>query len=551
MSAELHLLINIAMAIVIALAGGLVAHALRQSVIVGYLLAGMIIGPFTPGFNGDREEIAALAEVGVIFLMFALGIEFSPGELARVKGLALGGTTAQVLLTIGAGVGLFAALGRPLTEGLFFGGIIAMSSTMVILKALLDRGEVASGHGRALLGVLIVQDLAAVVLIVLLPRLAGGGGGALGDLALTLAKALAFIGAVLFLGARVVPGLMARIERLHSAELFLLTAVTLALGAAAASAFLGLSPALGAFLGGLLLGETEFEHRVIAEVVPMRNLFATLFFVSVGMLIDPAFIWHNLPAVVGLALFIMAAKALATAVAVAPFRLGGEVTAFTALGMIQIGEFSYVLARAGREAGAIPPYLNSLILTSSLVTIVLTPGAFWLAPRLGRALAAAPLLGRLLAPALDTPAAPAGGHAVVVGYGRVGRQVADGLRAAGVPLAVIEADLRLVRELAAAGVPAIYGDAASGNVLEAAYPARARLIVVALPEDGATRAVVREARRANPGAPILARLGRAEDDAALRAAGATTLVAPEQAGAALLLEESRRALGLAGLPVAP
>lgn len=403
MSPEVHLILNVAVAVAIALVGGLLAHRLRQSVIVGYLLAGVVIGPFTPGFIADRDQIAALAEVGVIFLMFALGIEFSLRELARVKGVALLGTTVQVFLTIAAGLGLGLALGWPPARGLFFGGVIAISSTMVILKTLIERGEVGSPHGRTLLGMLIVQDLAVVVLIVLLPKLAAGGDTAILDLSLTLARALGFIAVTLLLGARVVPRAMRRVERLASPELFLLTAVALALGTATLSALLGLSPALGAFMGGLLLAETEFDHRVIAEVVPMRNLFATLFFVSVGMLIDPAFVAANLGAVIGLGLFIAVAKALLTVVAILPFRLGAVTTAFTGLGMLQIGEFSYVLAGAGRAAGAIPDELNNLILTSSLVTIILTPLAFRLAPVVGRALSRP---AALAAPArLTTPEA--------------------------------------------------------------------------------------------------------------------------------------------------
>jgi CPA2 family monovalent cation:H+ antiporter-2 len=376
MPTELHLILNVAVAVGVALVGGLLAHALRQPVIVGYLLAGVAIGPFTPGFVGDREQIAALAEVGVIFLMFALGIEFSLGELARVRNVAVGGTTLQVLLTLGAGLVLGLVLGWPFGQALFFGGVIAISSTMVILKTLLERDEVAAPHGRVLLGMLIVQDLAAVLLIVVLPRLAGGSAVDVVDLGLTLGKAGAFIGATLFLGARVVPRLMRRVEALGSAELFLLTAVSLALGTATLSALLGLSAALGAFLGGLLLTETEFDERVVAEVVPMRNLFATLFFVSVGMLIDPAFVMANLAAVIGLSAFIVVAKAVLAGLAVLPFRLRARTVAFTGLGLVQIGEFSYVLAQAGHGAGIISDDLNSLILAASVVTIVLTPLAF-------------------------------------------------------------------------------------------------------------------------------------------------------------------------------
>ena len=231
MSAGFPLILDVAIAVAVALIGGLIAHRLHQSVIVGYLLAGVVLGLFTPSLVGNREQIAALAEIGVIFLMFALGIEFSLKELARVRTVALIGTALQIVLLIAAGLLLGVALGWSLGQSLFFGGIISISSTMVILKMLLERGEVASNHGRVLLGMLIVQDLAAVVLVALLPRVVSGSGAHPLDLLIILVKALAFIAVVLFLGVRVVPLFMARVERLHSPELFLLTAVTLALGA--------------------------------------------------------------------------------------------------------------------------------------------------------------------------------------------------------------------------------------------------------------------------------------------------------------------------------
>jgi CPA2 family monovalent cation:H+ antiporter-2 len=545
MSAEFHLILNVAIAVTVALIGGLIAHRLHQSVIVGYLLAGIVLGPFTPGFVGDREQIASLAEIGVVFLMFALGIEFSLKELARVRNVALLGTAIQILLLIGAGVVLGVVLGWPPAQSLFFGGIISISSTMVILKTLLDRGEVASNHGRVLLGMLIVQDLAVVVLIALLPRLASGSGTNPLDLLLILVKAVAFIAVVLFLGTRVVPRFMARIERLRSPELFLLTAVALALGTATISALLGLSAALGAFLGGLLLTETEFDHRVFAEVVPMRNLFATLFFVSVGMLIDPGFIMTHLPAVLGLTVFIVAAKALLTMGAILPFNLGGKTAVFASLGMIQIGEFSYVLASTGRTSGAISTELNSLVLASSVLTILLTPAAFLVAPRVARILERAPGLGQLF---LAHPTLLAGDeealrdHAIVVGYGRVGSYVAQGLRESGLPILVIEEDMHLVQQLRSEDVPVVYGDASHESVLGAAHPERAQLVVVALPDAGATRVVVRTARRANASAPILARIAREEDEETLKRIGVTQVIAPERAGAQLLLESCLHAV---------
>lgn len=546
MSHELQLIVSITVAVATALVGGLLAHALRQSPIVGYLAAGIAIGPFTPGFVGDRANIAALAEIGVIFLMFALGIEFSLRDLAHIKRPAILGTLLQVTLLIVLGIGFGAALGWPVLQGFVFGCVIAVSSTMVILKTLMHRDEVNSSQGRLLLGMLIVQDLAVVVLILLLPKLAENSGGVAFELSWVALKALAFIGVTILLGTRVVPPLMARVGQLRSPELFLLTAVALGLGTAMVSALLGLSPALGAFMAGLLLTETEFEHRVIAELIPMRDLFATLFFVSIGMLIDVHFLLGHLPAVLGLALFIMLAKASVTAVSLLPFRIGGKTIAFTALGMIPIGEFNFVLAQVGQAAGAIPTELYNLILSSSLITILLTPGAFWIAPRVDRALSRLPLLGRLWNAAAPAPQ-PVGGmqdHAIVVGYGRVGRRMARGLRQAGLPVLVIEQDLTLFREITERGTTAIYGDASRETVLAAAHPETARVIVVALPDFGATRAVVQRARRANPDTLIVARAQRTENDVKLREAGATAIVVPEIAGSIMLLEETLILLGL-------
>lgn len=546
MSHELQLIFGITVAISIAWVGGLIAHHLRQSPIIGYLVAGMAIGPFTPGFVASSNQITVFAEVGVIFLMFALGIEFSLKELARIKFPAIVGTTLQLLLIMAGGTALGSVLGWPLMQSVFFGGIISISSTMVILKNLMNRGEMRSNHGNLLLGMLIVQDLAVVVMILLLPQLAKGSENAAVDLTLMLVKAVLFIGVTLVAGSRVVPRVMTRIAQLQSPELFLLTAVVLALGTASASAYLGLSPALGAFMAGLMLTETEFDHRVIAELIPMRDLFATLFFVSVGMLIDVRFMVTHLPVVLGLAAFIVLLKMSATGLALLPFRLGSKTTAFTAMGMIPIGEFNFVLAQTGRAAGVIPVDLYNIILSSSLFTIILTPLAFWGAPRAAKVIEALPFLGPLLKPKeftehqhLDIE-----GHAIVIGYGRVGKRMARGLRQAKLKVIVIEQDLNVVRELESRGLSAVYGDASYENVLQAAHPATARVIIIALPDFGATRAVVHRARTANPDVTIIARAQRAENDVKLREAGATTVVVPEIAGALMLLEETLLLLGL-------
>ena len=545
MNHELQIILGITVAVATALVGGLVAHRLKLSPIVGYLLAGIVVGPFTGGFTSDREQIAVLAEVGVIFLMFALGIEFSLKELARIRNAAVFGTSLQLALIIALGFGFGRVLGWTWQQSLFFGGVIAVSSTMVILKTLLGRGEVNSTHGRLLLAMLIVQDLAVVVLILLLPRVVQGNSDALA-VAFLLAKAALFIGANLFLGEFVVPKLMAHVAELRSPELFLLCAVVLALGTATVSALLGLSPALGAFMGGLMLTETEFDHRVVSEMVPMRDLFATLFFVSVGMLINVRFVLQNAPMVVGMAVFIMLAKIVATSFALIWFRVGGKTLAFASLGMISIGEFNYVLAHVGLREKIITDDLYNLILTSSLLTIIFTPLAFYIAPRVGRALTGVSWLHRVLEARLETKIETDAlqNHAIVVGYGRVGKRMTRGLRQAGLKVIVIDQELNLVRELTDAGQRAILGDASYESVLATANPENARVIVVALPDFGATRAVVHRARRMNENVLIVARAQRTEDDAKLRDAGATAVVVPEIAGSLMLLDETLTLMNL-------
>jgi len=552
MSHEIPLVLNVAVALAIAVAGGFLASWLRQSPIFGYLLAGVAIGPFTPGFVGNREQIALLADVGVIFLMFGLGVAFSLKDLARVRAIATVGTSVQVVLTILGGALAGVVMSWGMLSGTVFGIALAASSSMVILKTLLDRGEIASSHGRLLLSMAIVQDLIIVVLIVVLPQLVSAQTGATPmevarDVGITLLKASVFIGVSLAIGLRAVPFLMGHVSRLRSSELFIVTAAVLALGAASVSTLLGLSPALGAFVAGLLLSESEFDHRVISEVVPVRDLFATLFFVSVGMLIDLSFIVANWPAVLAVAAFTVLLKLVATAIGIVPFRLTARTAAFTALGMIPVGELNFVLAQIGLQTQALSPQLYNLILTSALVTIVLTPSAFAFAPRLGEFM----LRNHWLRRWFDTRTGASGegaqleAHAIVIGYGRVGQSVARGLRDAGISVAVIDSRLSRVRDGVADGLPAIYGNAFSPTVLEAAHVANARLAVVALPDFAPARAAINQLRQLNPAVVIAARAEQSVNEPALRAAGAHLVIVPELAGATALLHGALDMLGAA------
>jgi CPA2 family monovalent cation:H+ antiporter-2 len=542
MNHEIPLVLNVAVALAIAVAGGFAASALRQSPILGYLLAGVLIGPFTPGFVGDQSQIAALADVGVIFLMFGLGVAFSLKDLARVRALATVGTVVQVLLTIAGGIVASLAVGASAMQGFVFGAVLAASSSMVILKTLLDRGEIASAHGRLLLSMAIVQDLIIVVLIVVVPKLSAIQQGlplqgVAIDIGLTIFKALIFIAVSLAVGLRLVPWIMGHVTRMRSSELFIVMAAVLALGAASVSALLGLSAALGAFVAGLLLSESEFDHRVISEVVPVRDLFATLFFVSIGMLIDLSFIldhWHQ---VLGVALFTLVLKAAATFIGVVPFRVTARTAAFTTLGMVSLGELNFVLAQAGLQSGGLSAELYNLVLTSALVTIVLTPAAFNAAPALAELL----VRRRSLRTWFDTRTGASGesaaleSHAIVIGYGRVGQSVAKGLREAGMTVAVIDSRLSRVRDGVADGLQSVYGSAFSQVVLEASHVDTARLAVVALPDFAPARAAIQQIRMLNPSIVIAARAEQSDNEEALRRAGADLVIVPELAGATALL----------------
>lgn len=551
MGQHIPIVLNVAVALAIAVAGGFAASWLRQSPILGYLLAGVLIGPFTPGFVGNREQIALLAEVGVIFLMFGLGVAFSLKDLARVRAIATFGTIIQVILTIAGGVAAGVLLDWGFMQGLFFGAALAASSSMVILKTLLDRGEIASGHGRLLLSMAIVQDLIVVVLVVVLPQLMSLQAGlpaldVARDVGLTVLKSALFIGVSLAIGLRLVPWIMGHVIRMRSSELFIVTAAVLALGAASVSTLLGLSPALGAFLAGLLLSESEFDHRVIAEVVPVRDLFATLFFVSVGMLIDVRFIVDQWPLVLLTAAFVLLLKTIATFLGVVPFRITARIAAFTTLGMVPVGELNFVLAQVGLQQNLLSADVYNLILTSSLVTIVVTPAAFKFAPHLAEWFARTPGLRN----SFDTGTGAVGesalleSHAIVIGYGRVGQSVARGLRDAGLHVAVIDSRLSRVRGGVADGLPSIYGNAFSRTVLEAAHIGNARLVVVALPDFGPARNSIQQIRALNPGIVIAARAEHSTNEAALRTAGAHLVIVPELAGATALLHGALDMLSL-------
>lgn len=545
MVATLPLLLNVSIALAVAVGCGVIAYRLSLSPIVGYLAAGILIGPFTPGFVADRGQIAVLADVGVVFLMFALGVAFSLRELARIGAVAIGGTVIQVVLTIAGGWWVGTWFGWPPLESFFFGAILAASSSMVILKTLIDRGEEASSHGRLLLSMSIVQDLLVVLLIVTLPDIAARAGAAdpaalARDVALTLLKAAVFIGVAVLFGLKVAPRVLAFFARQGAPEHFTAVAATLALGVSSLCAWFGLSAALGAFLAGLMLSESEYDQRLTAEVVPIRDLLTMLFFVFVGMMIDVGFLLRHWPAVLGVAAAMIVIKSLATFGGLAPYRVAPRTLATTSLAMIPVGELNYLLAHNSLEVGAISGALYNTVLAASALTILLTPPALHYGERVGGWLGRLPIPGHGALPAgpIDNREQRFSSHAVVIGYGRVGHTVAAGLRAHGMPVTIVDQRIDLVREAQAAGFAAVHGDASLVVTLASANVELARLVVVALPAHAATRTAVRNARDLNGRCTIVARAQRSEHRADLEAAGADDVIAPEVLGAEAVLERA-------------
>lgn len=532
---DLPLLLNIAAALVAAFAGGLLARRIGLPTIVGYLLAGMAIGPFTPGFVGDVETISQLAELGVIFLMFGVGLHFSFRDLWEVRTVAVPGATALMLIASAAGFGLSQLWGWPIPAGLVLGLAISIASTVVLLRGLMDNGLLNTSHGRLAVGWLVLEDLATVLILVLLPSIvtAGGGGGWL-SAGGALLKAGVFVALMMFGGARLAPWLLMRIIHTRSRELFILAVVAVALGVAVGSAELfGVSLALGAFLGGVILGESTFSHQVGDEVLPFRETFAVLFFVSVGMLVNVNYLLANAGQVLVLTLLIVIGKVLISGMLGMLFPIPARTVLVVAAGLSQIGEFSFIVGQAGVRLGVMTQDQYSLILAGALLSIMINPLMFRAIPYAERVLQRMPALWQLLDRHGPSPPAPADSlsdHVVVVGYGRVGRHIVRVLGHLGVPRLVVEVDAARAAEFEREGVPTLYGDASNSEVLDHAGLSRARVLVVTLPDEAATEMVVAAGRRLAPNLPIIARAATEKGVRRIAALGAQDVIHPELEG---------------------
>ncbi len=535
---------DIILLVVVAFGCGLLLQRLGLPLILGYILAGVILGPHTGGLTvANIPDIERLADIGVALLLFGLGLEFSLKDLRPVRAIALVGTPIQMLLCIGLGVALGPLLDLGWRESLWLGALISLSSTMVLLKTLMSQGWIGTLSSKVMIGILIVQDLAVVPLLIILPRLADPAFG-LPVLGFAAVKAAAFLAAMVLLGTRLLPRLLAHIAKLGSRELFLLAITAIGLGIGYATHALGLSFAFGAFVAGIVLSESDFGHQALSDIIPVRDLFGLLFFASVGMLLDPAFLAAHLREVALLVVAVSIGKGLIFAGLARAFRYGNVIPLAVALGLFQVGEFAFVLARVGVQTGSIGGELFSVVLSVAILTMVATPLVSGQTARLyalrKRWFRHEPL------ETLNLPDEGLGNHVVIVGGGRVGSQIARVLHRLGLPQVIVELDHRRVEECRGAGLPVIYGDASQELVLEAAAVERARLLVVTTPGMVAARATVVAARRRNPALAVVARASDPGFLPVFRELGVTEVVLPEfEAG----LEMTREALLHLRVPV--
>src|SRR5687768_10098690 len=537
---------DLVLVVLAGLAGGLVAHRLGQPLLIGYILGGVIVGPHIPGPSvSNIHNVELLAEIGVALLLFALGLELRFADLLPVRKLALLGGPIQILLTSAMGFAFFeAVLGWERSPSLWMGAMISLSSTMVVLKTLMAQGRTSSLSGRAMIGLLVVQDLAVVPMLIALPRL-GDIDRALPALGLALLEATLFLAAMFLVGTRVMPFLLKRIVRWGSRELFLISVVALGVGIGYGTYLFGLSFAFGSFVAGMVLGESEFSHQALGEIIPLRDVFGLVFFASAGMLLDPSYLLESPLLVVAAVVFVVVVKAGVTGGLTRAFGYGGPVPWVVGLGLAQVGEFSFLLARTGVGTGALTDEQYGMALTMTLVTMMLSPSL----ARLADALYAGWTRLRHSAVRLETFNLPAdlGGHVVVVGYGRSGRAAATVMRQVDVPFVVVEIDHVLAESARDAGLSMVWGDSSHIEVLEAAGIRQARLMLVAISDAVSARVTIEKSRAVNTELRIVARALYPEQLAELANLGVYEAVQPEmEAG----LEMVRQVLSHYGKSVA-
>jgi CPA2 family monovalent cation:H+ antiporter-2 len=503
---------------------------LRLPTIVGFMITGVLIGPHGLGLIRDVEAIEVLAEIGVALLLFTIGLEFSLRRLLDMKRLVLLGGGLQVTFTTLVVTGVAYLLGRPVSEAVFFGFLFALSSTAIVLKSYIDRAEIDAPHGRAGVGILLFQDLSIVPMMLMIPILSGREGTSFTKITLTLGIAAAAIAIIIFTARTVVPTLLYHIVRLRSPELFIISVVLLSLGTSWLTSQVGLSLALGAFIAGLVLSESDYSHQIVADILPFRDVFNSLFFMSIGMLLSLSALSADVLTVLGWVGALTLGKAL---LALGVVRLLGyslRVSTMTALGLAQIGEFSFILAKAGLPHELLSESDYQRFLAASILSMIAAPFLIKAAPRIGYALQSVFAPGSLLEPSVagfDPQESELREHVIIIGYGLNGRNLAKVLRRTGIPYVVLELNAEAVREAHEQGEPIVYGDATRREVLNHVHIAQARILVLAISDPAATRHTVSLARQMNPDIHIIVRTRYMTEMADLRELGADEVI-PEE-----------------------
>ena len=570
---DINLITTIAAALGLALVLGYLAVRMRLPALVGYLVAGIVIGPATPGFVADVGLALQLAEIGVMLLMFGVGLHFSVDDLMGVRRIAIPGAVVQIAVATALGAGAAAAWGWSLGTGIVFGLSLSVASTVVLIKALESRGILDTANGRIAVGWLVVEDLVMVLVLVLLPSLSGWLGGQQGQglatggdraplttLLLTLGNVAVFVALMLVIGRRVFPFLLWRVARTGSRELFTLGVIAAALGIAfGASALFGVSFALGAFFAGMVMRESALSHRAAEDSLPLRDAFAVLFFVSVGMLFDPAILTDRPLHILAVVAIIMVGKSLAALLLVLAFRYPLNTALTVSVSLAQIGEFSFILAGMGVSLGILSHEGQNLVLAGAIVSIAfnhllfraIDPLQDWLRARSRRARELEMRRDPLAALPATTDLERITGHVVLVGYGRVGRRVGERLLADDAHLVVVEQNRELVMSLRERGVAAVLGDAAEPEVLIQAHVARARMLVIAPADTFRARQMIEIARTLCPAVEVVVRARGDEEAELLRplvAPNGRVFTAEEELAHSMgeYLRERRRALSVTG-----
>jgi len=545
---DLPIVINITIALVAAFIGGAIAKKIGLPTIVGYLLAGIIIGPFTPGFKGDVNTIHQLAEMGVIFLMFGVGLHFSFGDLWRVRDIAIPGALIQTGLATVLAFGITRLWGWSLTSGIVLGLSISVASTVVLLRGLMDNSLLNTSHGQAAVGWLVMEDILSVFILVLMPTLAlNGGAFNWGNFAITMLKAAAFVVLMFVVGVRLIPWLLNMIAHSRSRELFILAILAITLGVAMGAAELfGVSLALGAFVAGAIISQSHLSHQVGADIFSFQETFSTLFFVSVGMLVNPVFLWENLGHVLVITLMVILGKGIIVILMGLLFPRPARTFLVIAVGLAQIGEFSFIIGQGGVANKMLTADQYSLILAASLISISVNPLLYRVLPKLEKLLQRMPGFWKRMDASthiVEVKEEDLHDHVVIVGYGRIGKHLVEVLKSLNVPLLVIESDVERIDQLNQQQIPTLYGDAANSEVITHAGLAKARAIICTVPEESSAATIVTAARDINPDLPIIVRAASTEGVQNLARLGAQHVVHPELEGGLEMVHHTLLQLG--------